>query len=125
MPNCLVHITSPSAHRQEYHTLFVEVLDIAPSAELTARGGLRDLIAVIGLMFATQDKDTRSFALVALVRALLGRWTARTLLFLRPQACLAAGIKARPKRRLFGALKSWLHINLVPTMLQDFAMAQR
>ncbi|MEC5292976.1 MULTISPECIES: hypothetical protein [unclassified Aurantimonas] len=103
--------------------MFAGLLGLAPSTGRITPGRARSLIAADRLFFATLDDDIRGFALVALARALLGRRTAG--IFLRPQACLEPGAKARLKRMLFGALKATPRITLIAIVPQAFAPAQQ
>ena len=99
----IVHVTAPSGHRQSYLDLFERLLRLQPTVGGMSYSNLVRLLCADRVLFATLDDDIRLFALVSLLRAVIGRRTVG--LFLRPQSCLGDTAKARVKRGLFGLLK--------------------
>lgn len=108
----LVYSSSPSGHRGSYVALLASLFRLVPVCEELTPGVLRRLVRAPHLLLATFDDHVFSFALVALLRGLLGRPTAA--LVLRPQGCFDGRfLKSGLRRRAFLLIRRIPRLTLV------------
>lgn len=98
----LVHVRNLTGHRGSYQELFCGLLALRPSTG-RAWANARRLVAAPHVLFATLDGEEFGYALISVIRAIVGRPTVG--LFLRPQGCFKKSAKGYIKGALFRFLK--------------------
>lgn len=123
MNQSYVHITGDSGHRAEYQALFMLIFGFEPSQGPISGAVRRQLINANQLLFATIDDDLRGYFFVALFRSFSGRKTVGV--YLRPQSCLAKGLKPFIKVTLFRLLRCLPKITTLSSIPFDLLDGQQ
>lgn len=114
----IVYASSPNGHRQQYLELFKSLFNLAPVCADASWNTVKTLVDSPRLLFATIDDNVPFFALVAMLRGVLGKPTAA--LFLRPQQCFNRDrIKFRFKWLIFRMLKKIPKLHLMTVVPFD------
>lgn len=116
----LLHLTAYGGHQQAYEDLFCPMFSLAPSIGKIGPEIWLRLCRAKRVFFGTLDDDVWGFVAVALVRSMMGRYTAG--LFLHPNSCLEPGVRSRIKYLLFSALCRVSRVSIISILPPDIML---